>query len=131
VIAIDTNVLVRLVVCDDPDQTRRARNLMKRGDVLVGSTVLLESGWILGSAYGLDRAKVSGAIRGVLGLEGVATDAPAAVAQALDWFDAGLDLADALHVASASGAGSFLTFDKRLLHKARQAGIEAVAPVPR
>ena len=100
-IAIDTNVLVRLVVCDDPDQTRRARNLMKRGDVLVGSTVLLESAWVLGSAYGLDRAKVSGAIRGVLGLEGVATDAPAAVAQALDWFDAGLDLADALHVASA------------------------------
>lgn len=130
-IAIDTNVLVRLLVDDDPDQTRRARKVMKRGDVLVTASVLLETAWVLAAVYGRDRPQVSNALRGVLGLEGVSTDAPAAVAQALDWFDAGLDLADALHVATSHRAQAFVTFDERLVRHARTAGVPAVASVPR
>ena len=130
-IAIDTNVLVRLVVDDDPEQTRQARKLLKRGDIFVSATVLLESAWVLASAYGLDRPRVSKALRGVLGLEGVATDAPSAVAQALEWHDAGLDFADALHVAGAANAQAFVTFDERLVRKAKAAGAGMVAAVPR
>jgi predicted nucleic-acid-binding protein len=130
-IALDTNVLVRLVVDDDPDQTRRARKIIKRGDVLVSATVLLEAAWVLASTYGRDRAQVSAALRGILGLDGVATDMPATVAQALDWFDAGLDFADALHVAGAGRADSFATFDERLVRNARRAGIASVSVVPR
>lgn len=130
-IAVDTNVLVRLVVADDPGQTRRAHKLFQAGDVRVSATVLLEAAWVLASAYGLERSRISKALRGVLGLDGVSTDVPGPVAQALDWFDEGLDLADALHVATISGAGSFATFDERLVREARRLGISAVALVPR
>jgi predicted nucleic-acid-binding protein len=131
VIAIDTNVLVRLVVDDDPDQTRRARKLFHRGGVLVTTTVLLESAWVLAGAYGLGRERVASSLRGVLGLEGVATEAPAAIAQALEWFDAGLDFADALHLAGASGASEFATFDLRLLKRSNFIEQPVVIAVPR
>jgi predicted nucleic acid-binding protein len=131
VIAVDTNVLVRLVVGDDPGQARRARRLFERGGVLVTTTVLLESAWVLASAYGLDRRRISVALRGILGLEGVETDSPAAVAMALDWYDAGLEFADALHVAGASRSEAFATFDERLVRRAKRAGIESVTTIPR
>lgn len=116
----------RLVVADDPGQTRRAHKLFPGS-----TTVLLQAAWVLACAYGLERSRISKALRGVLGLDGVSTDVPGPVAQALDWFDEGLDLADALHVATISGAGSFATFDERLVRKARRLGISAVALVPR
>jgi len=70
-------------------------------------------------------------LRGVLGLDGVTSDAPAAVAQALVWFDRGVDFADALHVATAAQAGRFATFDRRLVQRARRAGMPRVEAVPR
>ena len=42
-IAIDTNVLVRLVVADDPAQARRARKLVEKNEVVVATTVLILS----------------------------------------------------------------------------------------
>ena len=44
-------------------------------------------------------------------------DGPA-VAEALDLLDAGMDFADALHVASGRDAAEFATFDKRLKKRA-------------
>jgi predicted nucleic acid-binding protein len=131
VIAIDTNVLVRLVVADDPSQARRARRLFERGEVLVTRTVLLESAWVLASAYRLGPQRISAALRGVLGLEGVVTDAPETIAKALDGYDAGLEFADALHVAGAARAEAFATFDERLVRRAKKAGMGPVVTVPR
>jgi predicted nucleic acid-binding protein len=56
----------------------------------------------------------------------VAPDSPSAVAQALDAYDAGLDFADALHLAATPHAEAFFTFDRRL---ARAAG-ESISMVP-
>lgn len=130
-IAVDTNVLVRLVVGDDPAQARRARRVFERGEVLVTATVLLESAWVLASAYRLEPRRISAALRGVLGLEGVVTDSPAAIAKALDWYDAGLEFADALHLAGASRSQAFVTFDERLVRRAKRAGLTSVVTVPR
>ena len=44
--AIDTNLLVRIVLNDQPDQVRAAIEIL-RGEVLVTSTVLLEFIWVL------------------------------------------------------------------------------------
>jgi len=131
VIAVDTNVLVRLVVGDDPAQARRARRVFERVEVLVTATVLLESAWVLASAYRLEPRRISAALRGVLGLEGVVTDSPAAIAKALDWYDAGLEFADALHLAGASRSQAFVTFDERLVRRAKRAGLTSVVTVPR
>ncbi len=41
----------------------------------------------------------------------------AMVAKAMDWAEAGLDFADALHLATAEKCKGFLTFDKQFVRK--------------
>ena len=113
-IALDTNVVVRLLVDDDPQQTRRARKLIETRTALVMPSVLLETEWVLRGAYDIGPAVIAASLRKLLGLANVALDNAQAVAQALDWFEAGLDFADALHLASAAAAEAFVTFDARL-----------------
>ena len=122
-IAIDTNVLVRLLAGDDPAQSRRARHLLDRADeVFVSASVLLETEWVLRAAYRFDAAAISSAFRAFLGLPNVTPESPATLAQALDGYDRGLDFADALHLASAHKADAFYTFDRRLLRGAKGSG---------
>jgi predicted nucleic-acid-binding protein len=130
VIAVDTNVLVRYLVEDDPAQTDRAEAVLRSGNVLVPTTVLLETEWVLRTSYRFDRAAIADGINKLLGLPGLhAEDRPIA-GQALAWYVEGLDFADALHLASSGRAEGFATFDRALRRKARRiAGvIRVVAP---
>jgi predicted nucleic acid-binding protein len=59
-LGIDTNVVIRLVISDDAEQTRRGRKLVDQAlgrdePVLVSLLVLLESEWVLRSRYGFNR----------------------------------------------------------------------------
>ena len=56
--ALDTNVLVRLIVRDDPDQVGRAEAFVRPG-AWVPLIVLAETVWVLESTYGLDRERVA------------------------------------------------------------------------
>ena len=56
--AIDTNVLVRLIVRDDPGQVEKAEAYVAQG-AWVSQIVLAETVWVLESVYGLDRAQVA------------------------------------------------------------------------
>lgn len=116
--AIDTNVLVRLLTKDDPEQFAKARALIEGGDIFVATTVLLEAEWVLRSGYEYARVDIISALRSFGGLAGVALENPHATAQALEWAEAGMDFADALHLASSSRCGSFHTFDARLIRAA-------------
>ena len=126
-IALDTNVVVRLLVDDDPGQTRRARKLLEARTALVLPTVLLETEWVLRGAYDIGRATIAGSIRQLLGLPNIALANAQAIAQALEWFEAGLDFADALHLALAGEAEGFVTFDARLAKRARRITARAVS----
>lgn len=119
-IALDTNVVVRLLVDDDPAQTRRARRLLEKHNVLVVPTVLLETEWVLRGAYEIKRPAVARSMRLLLGLPTVVLAQAQAVVQALGWFEAGLDFADALHLALAEDAEGLVTFDARLAKRARR-----------
>jgi predicted nucleic-acid-binding protein len=121
-IAIDTNVLVRLVTNDDPAQGRRAAELFHNHDIFVPKTVLLESEWVLRYAYQLAPDRIAAALRGVLGLPRVTVEDPGAVTLALERFEAGLDFADALHWASSQHTERFVTFDQKLTRRARALG---------
>ncbi|HEX5123195.1 MAG TPA: PIN domain-containing protein, partial [Rhodanobacteraceae bacterium] len=57
-IAIDTNVLVRLLVVDASEQCDAARALVESQRVLVLRTVLLETEWVLRSRFGLERSLI-------------------------------------------------------------------------
>ena len=68
---IDTNVLVRYLVRDDPDQTRKARRFITEEcskDVpgLVNRIVLCEVVWVLESTYDYPRDKVALALGKIL-----------------------------------------------------------------
>ncbi len=128
-IAIDTNLVVRYLTDDDPRQSPRARALIGENDVWLATTVLLECGWVLRSAYGLADAEIARALRGFAGLPTVTMQNPAVAAQALDWFERGMDFADALHLAAAKDCEAFVTFDARLVGAAAAgSGIEVRRP---
>ncbi len=118
--AVDTNVLVRLLANDDPAQSARAAALLKREQVWIAKTVLLETAWVLRSLYGFKQAQVVSALRSLAGLENVRLEDPLIIANALNWADAGMDIADALHLASMGAAASFVTFDEKLVARARK-----------
>ena len=119
-IAIDTNVLVRFLVLDDEDQAARARELITRHDVWVSRTVLLETCWVLRSAYGHSNAVVAGYIEKVLGLGRIFVEDAESVAGALEVARNGVELADALHmIGLPPTVREFVTFDRRLAKRAR------------
>ena len=118
-IAIDTNLIVRFLARDDTAQAARARALIDAQPILLLKTVLLEAEWVLRTSYGFDRAAIGEGLRRLMGLPGVEVEDRAAVARAFAWFDQGLDLADALHLASSDRAEAFATFDRALRRRAR------------
>jgi predicted nucleic acid-binding protein len=123
-IAVDTDVLVRLIVADEPRQAERARRLFAKHDVWISTSVLLETGWVLRGVYEFSPAAVAGALRVVLGLPNVATTAPHDVNRALEAVIArGRDFADALHVALLpEPVDGFMTFDRSLLSRGADLG---------
>lgn len=112
--AVDTNILVRLVARDDPEQLRTARQVMAAGGVLLLPTVVLEAEWVLRSRYRLPRRQIAEGLGTLCAQEGVAVASGKAVAAALDAYAEGGDFADHLHFALAAeqGADAFATFDR-------------------
>ena len=58
-IAIDSNVLVRLLVNDDPAQGARARAAFETEEIWIAKTVLLETFWVLRSVYDFDDVAIA------------------------------------------------------------------------
>ena len=120
-IAIDTNVVVRYLTGDHPEQSPRARALIDGQAVFVPVTVLLETEWVLRSAYGLAKGDVLTALRAFGGLPTVTVEDAEAVAVALDHAQDGMDFADALHLCRSKHCASFASFDRHLIRAARAA----------
>jgi predicted nucleic acid-binding protein len=125
-LVIDTNVVVRYLTDDHPEQAPRARAVIDGTPVFVPVTVVLETESVLRSAYGYDRTDVVRALRAFGGLPTVSIEDADAVAAALDRAALGLDFADALHLGRCGHCSGFATFDRRLIQSAADAGITAV-----
>ena len=117
-IAIDTNILVRLVTRDDKVQAKRAATLFKQNEIYICKTVLLETEWVLRFSYALDGPAILDALKKLVGLPQVTVEDSPAVAEALDLFERGMAFADALHLSSSREAAQFATFDERLKKRA-------------
>lgn len=111
-IALDTNVIIRLVVEDDPEQVEAALAVFKSGPLLLSKSVLLETEWVLRYCYELRKEAIREILRKLLGYRKVQVEDRAAVCQALAWCQEGMDFADALHLASSRSATRFATFDR-------------------
>ena len=126
--AVDTNVVVRYLTGDDPAQAARARAVFDAGDVFVGTTVLLESEWVLRSVYGFSGKEVAVALRALAGLPNVRVESPAMLAEALDRAENGMDFADALHLGAAARCEAMLTFDRRFIESAKDSPVPVTEP---
>ena len=126
--AIDTNVLVRYLTGDEPEQAARAKAVIESGNVFVSTTVLLESEWVLRSVYGFASGEVAVALRAFSGLPGVSVENPALLSEALDLAEKGMDFADALHLGAAAGCETMLTFDRRFIETASNTSIRVAEP---
>ena len=117
-IAVDTNVVVRLLTADDAEQAKRAKGLFERETIWLPKTVILETEWVLRRLYRFSRSRVARALTALVALPNVRCEDETAVLSALGWALDGLDFADALHLASAGPAQEFVTFDADFVNDA-------------
>ena len=129
-IAVDTNVLVRLLTGDDVKQAAAARSLFAAGPIWIAKTVLLETGWVLRSLYGFEESAVRDAFAKLLGLENVHTEDEPSVAAALALTVHGIELADAMHLSSRPPGAAFVSFDQSFVRRAKRAGAAEVSGGP-
>ncbi len=121
-IGIDTNILLRLWLDDDPAQTRRIDELLAEhgstpGSLLVTDVVLAEAVWTLRSAFDQDRAAQLTAVRSLLHEAAFAFEDREAVVQAAGMFErASCGFSDCLVVAkhARQGCDFTATFDRRM-----------------
>ena len=78
----------------------------------------------LAQRYGYRPQDFAKALRAFARLPTVTLENPRLAATALDWHERGMDFADAIHLAGASGCEAFMTFDRGLANAA--AKIEAI-----
>jgi predicted nucleic-acid-binding protein len=115
--ALDTNVLVRLLTRDDPQQTQAAENFISQG-AWVPLLVLAETVWVLESVYGLNRKRIAAAVEMLLGHASLVVQDAEAAQDALGDFRAAssASFTDCLVLAAARRAGHVPlgTFDRAL-----------------
>jgi predicted nucleic-acid-binding protein len=126
VIAVDTNVLVRVLTLDDQQQADVALDLMDRNQVFVSLMALLETEWVLRSSHGYSRAQTATALRTLFTLPMVVVEQSPFALWAIDRHAAGGDLADMLLLIAARETSAFATFDRRL---ERRAGRDTPVPI--
>ena len=121
-IALDTNMLVRALVADHPDQVAIVRQLIADDTVFISRTVMLETEWMLRARYKSTPAELLNFFRALLETDDTVIEASEEVRNALDWYAHGADFADTLHLA-ACGSAVMHTFDRNFCAAPRAAGI--------
>jgi predicted nucleic-acid-binding protein len=114
-VAVDTNVLVRAVVRDDPAQASIAAKVLADADLIaVALPCLCEFAWVLLKVYSLQSSDVVAAIRALLAAANVEVNRPA-VEAGLSVLEAGGDFADGAIAYEGNwlGGETFVSFDKK------------------
>lgn len=126
-ITVDTNILVRAVVCDDEKQAQAAVKLLKDAEVIaVSLPCLCEFVWVLRRVYNFGQQDISAALDVLLDARNVAVNRPA-VDAGLAVLNAGGDFADGLIAYEGSwlGGDTFVSFDKKAVSLIAKQGQQA------
>jgi predicted nucleic acid-binding protein len=116
-LAVDTNVVVRYLIADDPEQFARAVAVVEGAETFVSLTVLLETEWVLRSLSRFAPAQIVRVLQGFAGLPLVTVEDAHLATIAFEWVEHGLDFADALHLAQAQACDAFVSFDLDLARR--------------
>lgn len=125
-IAVDTNVLVRAVVQDDPAQSDIASKTLKAEMLAVATSCLCEFVWVLRRVYGFRPRAIAATIRELLAAGNVETNRPV-VDAGLAMLDAGGDFADGVisYEGRWLGGETFVSFDAEAVEMLKAQGAAA------
>lgn len=118
-IAVDTNVIVRFLTKDEPSQFELSLKLIETESIFIPDSVILETVWVLDFVYGFKARDISSALRNLIGLPNLHLNDPVKLASILEWFEQGMDFADAFHLASSKECTEFKTFDKAFIERSQ------------
>jgi predicted nucleic-acid-binding protein len=119
VIAIDTNVLVRLLLADNAAQYKASMKLFSTEQIFIPDTVILETEWVLRAVYDFEPTQICDALKRIFGLKNVALSDGQRMSQVIAWHELGLDFADAMHLALSQHLESLKTFDNAFIKQAK------------
>lgn len=123
---VDTNILIRHLTGDPPEQAERATRYLDEADqLLLSDLILAEVAYVLESYYDVGRTQVAETLRSVLSFRAIQVVDRALLQRAVELYEVHrLDFADAYLVASAerTGVGVVASFDR---------GIDSVGTVRR
>ena len=119
-IGLDTNVVIRYLVQDDPKQAALAtkfieRSLSAENPGLVTLICLCEIVWVLAECYDADRKRIRAVIEGLLATKQIRVESADLVWKAVRAWDAtAADFSDALigEIVRASDGAKTVTFDR-------------------
>jgi predicted nucleic-acid-binding protein len=130
-IGLDTNVLVRYIMQDDPKQSPKATKIVESlegiGSGYVTLVSIVELVWVLSASFELTRSQVAQALDGIIRTKQLQVESADQVIRALRVFKVGKsDFADCLIERSADSAGceKTLTFD---VNASRHAGMTLIS----
>jgi predicted nucleic-acid-binding protein len=123
-IALDTNILVRLITQDDPRQAALVERLIQQATeddeaCFVSDVVLCELEWVLEKTYGATRSDLLTALQELVIRDLFTFEDPDALHWAIDLYRQGkAEFSDALIGAKARsrGARTTFTFDRTVAH---------------
>jgi predicted nucleic-acid-binding protein len=118
---LDTNILVRYLVQDDPVQSPKARKILERrltenNPGFVSVVAMVETVWVLDRAYGLSSQEISAAVERMLQIDVLRVENEQEVFTAMVALRSGEgSFADALigAIATRAGCARILTFDRK------------------
>ena len=113
---VDTNVLIRYLVADDPLQAVKAKRIMESGTSYVNCIVLCETVWVLESAYDYGRKEIADTLERILSTHEIEVEDPEMTLAALqDYRQTSAGFTDCLigRRNANHGCDHTVSFDKR------------------
>ena len=120
---VDTNVLIRAITLDDPNESRKSLEILRAPSVVISSQALCEMIWVLRRLYRRTHTELAAVVNFLVETENVVLDRPAVEAGLL-CMEAGGDFADGIIAFEGRRLGGqvFATFDRKAASILAKAG---------
>jgi predicted nucleic-acid-binding protein len=126
----DTNILLRAILEDDPQQARAAQSILERAEtVALTLPALCEFVWVLSQGYKIARPEILDRMRRLIGSANVVVNR-AAVEAGLEMLEKGDDFADGVIAYEGRwlGGDTFVSFDNSVVQLLAAQGKKALVP---
>lgn len=123
-IALDTNLLARLLLQDHAAQYKKVKTLFETRQIFTAPlTVMLELVWVLESRD-INAAQIAIGLTALINLPNFKPERVDTLRDALRSYKSGMGFADALHLSLSGGKEKFMTFDKAFAKQAKKLGLK-------